>query len=317
MLFAFIGIFIYFNINDNFGSFKEKIDEFVEKEPKKNYKKLYDDCIKNTIYEEGSEPEDLAQDLEDLTAYLKRNYDITVYYEDIATGFHYAYNTKKDYYAASTIKILDAIYIYQKAIAGEIDLDETITYRSEYLRTPSLEMKKHSLGEKITLRDLVKYAITVSDNTAHAMLLEYIGVSNLKSFGNSLGATKTLIGGDEFGYINSDDAFIYLQALNETINSDSKLGKELQSYFISSDLNYLDIEENNILAGAKYGEYDYFFHNIGIVYDEYPYYLVILSAEGYRDVKTIFRDVNSEVYAIHTKYHTSIEDACYKQVYPE
>lgn len=317
ILLLLVGYFVYINFGDSFSSLKEKVDEFVDKEPKVDYDKLYSECIEATIYEEGSESEELVQDMEDLTSYLRNNYNVTIYYEDINTGFRYGYNTEKEYYAASTIKILDAVYIYQKAIAGEIDLEETVTYQSKHQRTPSLAMKKHSLGEKISLRDLVKYAITVSDNTAHTMLLEYIGYSTLKEFGLSLGATKTLYGGDNFGYINSADAFIYLKALNETINSDKRLGEELKSYFTSSDLNYLDIEEENILASTKYGEYDYFFHNIGIVYDKYPYYLVILSAEGYRNVEAIFEDINSEIYAIHTKYHASIEDACYKEVYPE
>ena len=70
----------------------------------------------------------------------------------------------------------------------------------------------------ISLRDLVKYAITVSDNSAHQMLVDYIGFTNLKKYGNSLGAKNTLIGGDNFGQIDTNDSIAYLTELYKFIN---------------------------------------------------------------------------------------------------
>ena len=176
----------------------------------------------------------------------------------------------------------------------------------------SKEMKKHKVGEKISLRNLVKYAITVSDNTAHDMLINYIGKSNLKAYGNSLGAKYTLIG-DNFGEITVDDALIYLKELNKFIEENEELGLELKQFFLDSEQNYLNFPDLDILAGQKYGEYGFYYHELGIVYAKHPYLVAILTTEGKKE--SVIRSINEQVYELHKKYYEEKEVACYNKVY--
>ena len=75
-------------------------------------------------------------------------------------------------------------------------MDDTLTYTKKYRMGASAYMKEISYGTNVSLRDLVKYSITASDNTAHKMIVDYIGVSTLKEYGKSLGATLTHLNND-------------------------------------------------------------------------------------------------------------------------
>lgn len=275
---------------------------------------LLEECLKRPISDIDKTDEIKFAETE-LTNYISNNYKASVYYEDLSLGFSYSYNVDEIYYAASTIKTLGALYIYTKAASGELDLDETVKYTSNFVLGSSKKMKTHKLGDKISLRTLVEYSITVSDNSAHQMLVSYIGRNNLKEFGKSLGAQYTLYGSDNFGSITVTDAIIYMKALNDFINNNGDLGKELQSYFISADQNGLALNDLGIKAAHKYGEYSPYYHDIGIVYDDKPYVVAILTAEKKGDYQGKIKEINKHIYDLHELYYSTRDQMCHIEVY--
>lgn len=311
LLFVVI-IFLMFGVNkdENF-EFKPNVKKY---ETVDNRPQLYDECLKRN-YSDADNSGDVILTIERLNDYLKSNYDVSVMYEELSTGFSYSYNDDVVYYAASTIKSLDALYIYTKAANGEIDLDDTMTYSSKYKWSSSKEMSKYNYGDKVSIRNLVKYAIIVSDNTAHQMLVSYIGKDNLKDFGRSLGALYTLEGSDNFGSISVADAIIYMKAINDFINENGELGKELQSYFVGAEQNGLEFSDLGISAAHKYGEYSYYYHDIGIVYDEHPYVIAILTHEGNNDYLNIIKDINEHIYELQNIYYNNREQICNLEIY--
>ena len=267
-----------------------------EKKQQENNQKLeadYNNCLEQK-YSEEEKSEKIIKLENELNDYLK-NYSLSVKFVDINSNYTFSYNESKVYYAASTIKMLDAIYIYENALEGNIDLDTTKKYTKNFKVLYSAGLEKHKIGDMISLRDLVKYAITVSDNSAHQMLVDYIGFTNLKKYGNSLGAKNTLIGGDNFGQIDTNDSIAYLTELYKFINDNSDLSKELKSYFIESDENFLKDEENKIEAATKYGEYGNTFHNNGIVYTKNPYLISILTNLGKKKGASVIKSVNNKI----------------------
>ena len=284
-----------------------------EKEKEREEKaRLYEECITKEKNEFDTS-EEINNYVKDLNEYFAK-YHVSIKYYELSHGFDYSYNADKVYYAASTIKALDGLYIYSKAAAGEISLDDTVTYTTKYNLASSYYMSKHKYGEKISVRDLVKYAITRSDNRAHQMLVDFIGLKNLKEYGLSLGATKTLAG-DIFGAINVDDAVIYWKEISRFINTDEKFGKELESYFLEADQNYLNISDGNISAIHKYGEYENYYHDIGIVYTEKPYIIAILSTEGKTKAEEMIRDINMKISELNELYNSNREKICHNDVY--
>lgn len=275
---------------------------------------LYQECL-SSPYSDLDNTDVINNKINEINNYISNKYNASISYKDLTNGFIYNYNADKVYYAASTVKALDGLYIYMKAANGELDLNDKVIYSSRHKRGYSAGLINYKFGEGVTLRDLVKYAITVSDNAAHEMLIEYIGKSNLREFGKGLGATYTLSGGDNFGNITSTDALVYASAINDFINNNKILGEELQSYLLSADQNGLNIG-NDILAGHKYGEYENYYHDYGIVYDIHPYIVAIMTTEGWRsDFQSVIKDINFKVYELHNLYYENREDICYIEVY--
>lgn len=196
----------------------------------------------------------------------ENNYKVSVGYYNINTQKTYYYNKYEQYYGASLIKTLDALYLYDKNMINN-------------------ELKSH-----------VKKIITVSDNPSHQYLVNYIGKNNLKEYGNSLGAKYTLVGGDNFGITTVSDQIVYMQKLYSMTNNNQN--DELKSYFINTYYNNL-LFDNCPTIMHKYGWWGQVFHNSGIVLDENPYIITILTNEAYNDYNKIISTISKLIYEYH------------------
>lgn len=318
----FFGIFFFVKtISDNIQENKtlelekeKKLEEQKRREEEERKKlALYNECL-DRKFSNFDLTEKVVNAQNELTNYIKNNYKASVSYFDFTYGFSYDYNQDNVYYAASTIKSLAALYIYTQAAEGKISLDDTITYLSKYKVSYSAGVSKHKIGSKIKIRDLVKYSVIYSDNSAHQMLVSYIGRGKLKEFGKNLGAKNTLNGGDNFGNISSADGIIYMNAVNNFIENNGELGDELKKYFVTSQQN--EISVNNLDVAHKYGLYKNYYHNMGIVYDEKPYVVSIMTLHGNKKNKEkVISDLSNKVYELHNLFKVNREEVCNLEVY--
>jgi len=197
----------------------------------------------------------------------KNNYNVSVGYYNLTNGKTYYYKKDKLYYGASLIKTLDALYLYDKNLINN------------------------------DLKEYVKLAITISDNPSHHYLVNYIGKENLRNYGKSLGAKYTLTDKNEnFGFTNVTDQIAYMKRLYE-ITKDGQ-NEELKSFFLNTRKNCL-LFENSPKIMHKYGHWEPVYHNSGIVLDENPYIIVILTQEGYNNYQTIIKTLSQLVYNYH------------------
>lgn len=295
---------------------KEKISE--EKRIKKEQERLlneYNKCLVKT-YSDEEITENVKNKINEINNYIKQNYYASIVYEDETTGFNYKYNEDSIYYGASLIKLVEAMYIFDKASNGEIDINSTIKYTNNYKAAYSDGMSKRSIGEDITLKDLISYAIMYSDNTAHFMLYDYIGKDNLKTYGKSLGAKNILSSGDSFGNQSASDTNIYLKHAYDIINSGSEYGKLLKEYMTNTYYNslYLTEEGNNNVA-HKYGWYSTYYHDIGIVYEKNPYYISVLTNHGKGDYKKIVNNIHKKINELHHLFYEERQNNCHLNIY--
>ena len=153
--------FKYYQAKEEHRIFLTKKQNEEEKRIKKEQEEKYNACLEREFTGEEM-TEELEKKQEAIDTFITSNhYQTSVLYEDLATGFSYSYKPTTVYYGCSLIKIVDALYLINKAIAGEINLDtETVTYTANYKKAFSSGMEKRKIGEKVTLRDLIDYAIT-------------------------------------------------------------------------------------------------------------------------------------------------------------
>ena len=218
---------------------------------------------KPVVFETSDKPEYLTS----LEAYIKqKNYNVSIGYINLKTGYKYTYKGSKVYYGASLVKTLDALYIYE-----------------------------HQMFSK-SLKDNVKLAISVSDNSAHKKLVDYIGITNLRTYGRDIGMKNFLTRGNKDYFANTtvEDQLTVWQYLYKTVNT-NPYGNELKQYFINDYYNYL-LFDGIPTTMHKYGFYGDYYHDVGIVYSDSPYIVVILTKHGHGNYEKIVQDLSKRIY---------------------
>ena len=269
---------------------------FIEK---KNWYEKYQKCLASSEL-----PDEVKEELipyeEELHSYLK-NYNIGFKYQEKAYDYELDYRSSQVFYGASLIKLLDANYLLDK----DLDLSLTKKYESKYVKPYSDKMAKRKIGEQVSLEDLMNYAISVSDNTAHLMLIDYIGFYDLQEYGKSLGGKVTLQGGDKFGNQTADDMIVYLNRAYELIN-EKENGHLLKEAMLNTEVNYLNFDD--VVFGHKYGSWSVYFHDVGIYFSDKPYLIAVLTTSDKN--KKVVTEVSKKVYKLHNAIIDGKENYC-------
>jgi len=309
ILILLIVFIIYFY--DFFGLFN-KDTKPITADPYKSYKNVvnnikYTKCIETGITEENFNEETINKKNE-LINYINKN-NILYYYHDKDYNYDIKRNENESIYGASLVKLSTALYL----IDNDIDLSQEVTYLAKYKTAYSKGMEKHSIGDKVSLKELMKYSITYSDNTAHHMILEFIGKDKLKEYSKSLGAKVLLDGWDDFGNQTADDMNIYLNKAYELFTAKEN-GKLLQEYMNNTDTNALNLDENTTFL-HKYGSHMQYFHDVGIYMGSHPYNIVILTTKTEANGPSYVKKVSELTYNFHNAYYDNLESYCHSEAF--
>jgi beta-lactamase class A len=228
----------------------------------------------------------------------------------------------KPFHAASTMKVPVMIELYRQAETGKLKLDEQLPIRNEFHSIVDGSVYKLSegddsdtevyanVGKTMSLRRLNELMITVSSNFAANLLIERLGVENVRATVKRLGADgmKVLRG------VEDDKAFE--KGLNNETTARGlgvlfeKLARQ-QAVSAAADREMLDVLKrqkfnDGIPAGVpagtvvahKTGSITRIQHDGGIVYGPRPYVLVVL-VHGIQDEKVskaLIADVSRAVW---------------------
>jgi beta-lactamase class A len=107
---------------------------------------------------------------------------------DVGTGRRIEHRADERFATCSTFKVLAASLVLIRVDRGEERLDRRIVYAKERVVTYSPETEKHSGEEGMTLGEICKAGLTLSDNTAANLILEsFGGPPELTKFARSIG----------------------------------------------------------------------------------------------------------------------------------
>ena len=131
----------------------------------------------------------------ELEAYARGR--LGVHIIDTGNGEEYGYRSDERFMMLSTFKLLASALVLHRADAKLDSLERRISYTSKDLVPWSPITEKH-LDDGMTLADLCKAAITVSDNTAANLILSRCGgPAGLTAFARQLGDTVTRLDRNE------------------------------------------------------------------------------------------------------------------------
>ena len=214
----------------------------------------------------------------------------------------------KPFHAASTMKVPVMIELFRQADAGKLTLDEPLLIRNEfrsivdgspYTLSEGDDSDREvyaNAGKTMTLRALNDAMITVSSNFAANLLIERVGVENIKSTVHTLGADgmKVLRGvEDDKAFakgLNNETTARALAILFEKLATQNAVSPAADREMIEvlKRQKFNDAIPAGVPAGTavahKTGSITRIQHDGGIVYGPRPYVLVVL-VRGLQDEK--------------------------------
>ena len=111
--------------------------------------------------------------------------------EDITTGETHEYASSQRYPTASVCKITVMAELFRQDARGTLSLDDRVRMEDRYSTHGSGQLKLMQDEPEITLRDYCRMMITISDNMATDLLMETVGIPNIKAFLDRLGCLNT------------------------------------------------------------------------------------------------------------------------------
>jgi beta-lactamase class A len=252
--------------------------------------------------------------------------EVAVAYRTLDGGVEVLVDVDKPFHAASTMKVPVMIELFRQARAGIVSLDDPLPIRNEFRSIVDGSPYKLSegddsdtavyanVGRTMTLRQLCEAMITVSSNFAANLLIEKLGVDNIR-------ATVTRLGGDGMQVLRGvEDQKAFGKGLNNTTTARGLMVlleriARAQAVDQSADAAMIEILKRQKFSDAipagvragtpvahKTGSITKIHHDAAIVYAPRPYLLVLL-VRGIEDQKTsaaLMADLSRAVYEANT-----------------
>ena len=228
------------------------------------------------------------------------------------------------FHAASTTKLAVLIELYQQVRLHKARLDETVVVRNEFKSLAdgsrftlnpdddSEAQLYRALGERRTLAQLSELMITVSSNLAANLLIDRLGVDNIRASMHALGA-------DDMNVRRGlEDSKAFEQGLNNTTTANALLkimaaiarGHAVDAPASRQMVEVLSRQTDNeaIPAGLpaglriahKTGQITKIQHDAAIVYARRPFVLVILTRgiEDPRKSAALMAQIAHQLYGV-------------------
>lgn len=175
----------------------------------------------------------------------------------LGDGFSYGVSESSKMQAASLIKLPLMSLVYKKSEEGTLKLDDKVP------------------GSRLTFRQLVEAMGQRSDNSAMISLVKQLGSTEVQSYINEIGMTKTSLGGNE---TTPADIGLFFKKLyqGELVSETSK--NEILTFL--TDTIYEDWLAKGIpevRVAHKYGREVHVVNDAGIVFAPKPFVLVIMT----------------------------------------
>ena len=248
--------------------------------------------------------------------------DVGVHFRMLDGSVEWTVRADEPFHAASTMKVPVMIELFHQAQQGKVNLDDSLPIKNEFHSIvdgsvytlgagddSDTELYK-SEGKTKTLSELCELMITVSSNLATNLLIEKLGVENIR-------ATVDQLGADGMNVLRGvEDGKAFEKGLNNTTTARG-LGILLQAIAEGKVVNETNCKEmiailkrqrfkegipaglpRGIAVAHKTGEITKIHHDAAIVYAKRPYVLVIL-VRGLADKKdsaALMADISKRFY---------------------
>ncbi len=281
-----IGIGIYSYIMRN----KEEVNKQAKEQ--KEEERLEVASIEETIIEEtiDSNIENLINQI--MTENNLNENNFFFFFYNIEEKKYYFYNENTYFTAASTIKVPVAMLYYDKIADGELNLSDTLIYNSDdYEAGDGSTAADYSVGERIPISYLLEQTIVNSDNTALNILVNSIGYQKCKEELTKYSEEEVK---EDFYSSNVANVSYYYDVLQYLYQNADKYSELIEYMKISSGGGYLKANLPQYEVAHKYGSYDGYVHDYGIIYGQNTYLIGVFTS-GIANANNLIADIGEQV----------------------
>ncbi len=281
-----IGIGIYSYIMRN----KEEVNKQAKEQ--KEEESLEVASIEETIIEEtiDSNIENLINQI--MTENNLNENNFFFFFYNIEEKKYYFYNENTYFTAASTIKVPVAMLYYDKIADGELNLSDTLIYNSDdYEAGDGSTAADYSVGERIPISYLLEQTIVNSDNTALNILVNSIGYQKCKEELTKYSEEEVK---EDFYSSNVANVSYYYDVLQYLYQNADKYSELIEYMKISSGGGYLKANLPQYEVAHKYGSYDGYVHDYGIIYGQNTYLIGVFTS-GIANANNLIADIGEQV----------------------
>ena len=281
-----IGIIIYNYVMRS----KEEVNKQVEEQ--KEEESLETASIEEPIVEEtvDSNIENLINQI--MTENNLNETNFFFFFYNIEEKKYYFYNENTYFTAASTIKVPAAMLYYDKIADGELNSSDTLIYNSDdYEAGDGSTAADYSVGERIPISYLLEQTIVNSDNTALNILVNSIGYQKCKEELTKYSEEEVK---EDFYSSNVANVSYYYDVLQYLYQNADKYSELIEYMKISSGGGYLKVNLPQYEVAHKYGSYDGYVHDYGIIYGQNTY-LIGVFTNGIANASDLIADIGEQV----------------------
>jgi beta-lactamase class A len=107
--------------------------------------------------------------------------ELSLYVLDVESGDAYAYNADTPTYLSSAIKLAVMLEVLHQADRQQLSWDEKLEFGPDNIRDGMYRLGQVRLGERLSIATLLEYMMVDSDNAAADLLIQRVGLENVKA----------------------------------------------------------------------------------------------------------------------------------------
>lgn len=246
-----------------------KQQELAQQEAQNKEKQQEESATENTKLSET----ELNETFDNKIEKYKGNNEIGIVYKNFSTGYKYSQEDNKYFTAASTIKVVYAMRIYDRIRNGEVSEDADIYYNPNHLEEGNGQITNSKKKNSYKLDYVIQNMIQYSDNTATNMLVgdSATAADLLVKYLDNLGIQLSQEEAQKNRITPAMMEIVWTKLYNER----DKYSKLIE-YLEGSEAGEV-IKEGipNKKIASKYGALDANYHETAIVFGDKDYMLLI------------------------------------------
>ncbi len=235
----------------------------------------------------------VLDEIETILKGYKKRISVIAYPIDGENGF--SYNSGDGYFSACTIKAAYVFSLVRYLEREEYDLSTKLTYKEKHYFGGSGTIRYSSFGSRYSVDYLITQALSISDNVAYVMLLDYFGRSFHNEYMDELGCESLKTNGMWAPKATTEDFVVIWNELYDYFREGTEYSEVYRKACTNSDFTYLaegmtDWDYSH-KSGHNYGS-NPAYNDVILVWKERPYILAVFTAsEGNTADQTVVSGV--------------------------